>query len=200
MGVPAAPDAIILALMPRAQHILLCLILVRETSRLRSWKRRMRNSRRRKAGSNGGASRVWFNTFHLLTESLYSTKHLTLGCYWSWLRIWHFDLMCSHCLCGPHRAEYRCIRLLDSWAARAAWQAVHTRRSRGEVFHWQNIDTDRKVLLLTFWEAHRSISFLLSYHMRWIRNWFSSSQFAADFIDELHPQQRLGVHYATRGD
>lgn len=33
MGAPAAPDAIILALTPKAQHILLRLILERETSR-----------------------------------------------------------------------------------------------------------------------------------------------------------------------
>lgn len=77
---------------------------------------------------------------------------------------------------------------------------VCTWHIQGEVFHWQNIDADRKVLLLTFREAHRSISFLPGSHMRKIRNWFSSSQFAADFIDELHPQQRLGVHYVTCGD
>lgn len=79
MGVLAAQDAIILAFTPKAQHILLCLILEKETSELRRW--RMRSWR--KAGRNEGVNRSLIQHIPSLDSRALLNKAFDIGCYWS---------------------------------------------------------------------------------------------------------------------
>lgn len=84
MGVLAAQDAIILAFTPKAQHILLCLILEQETSELRRW--RMRSWRKgswRKAGRNEGVNRSLIQHIPSLDSRALLNKAFDIGCYWS---------------------------------------------------------------------------------------------------------------------